>query len=267
MSSTIRTPWPRRSAPHHWSASQIDGSPNDSPAWIVMWKFSRRTYSNASRWRVGRIAGLRTGDVEADDTGVPPADGTLGDLDRAGGLAHRGDEHLHDDRAAGRRGPLGPDLEALEVRGHDLVERQAALRRQLGRVADLGVDDPVGRQVLGAFGRHPDDRVTFLHDADGMGERLEVQLEALAVGAAPDVRRERVRVARRQPVVAELGRQVDDGRRAQAPVEMVMEQRLGRLADRVGREHLPGMVQGSGLRDRHSPLTSHRERATISGTP
>ena len=53
MSSTIRTPWPSRSAPQNWSASQIDGSPNDSPAWIVMWKFSRRTYSKASRWRVG----------------------------------------------------------------------------------------------------------------------------------------------------------------------------------------------------------------------
>ena len=54
MSSTIRTPWPRRSAPQNWSASQIDGSPKPSPAWIVMWKFSWRTLSNASRWRVGR---------------------------------------------------------------------------------------------------------------------------------------------------------------------------------------------------------------------
>ena len=45
----IRTPWPSRSAPANWRASQIDGSPNDSPAWIVMWKFSRRMYSNASR--------------------------------------------------------------------------------------------------------------------------------------------------------------------------------------------------------------------------
>ena len=49
MSSTIRTPCPSRSAPANWTASQIDGRPNDSPAWIVMWKFSRRMYSNASR--------------------------------------------------------------------------------------------------------------------------------------------------------------------------------------------------------------------------
>ncbi len=53
MSSTIRTPWPRRSAPHHWIASQMLGSPNASPAWIVKWAFSRRRYSNASRCRVG----------------------------------------------------------------------------------------------------------------------------------------------------------------------------------------------------------------------
>ena len=32
MSSTIRTPCPSRSAPHHWIASQMDGNPNASPA-------------------------------------------------------------------------------------------------------------------------------------------------------------------------------------------------------------------------------------------
>jgi hypothetical protein len=41
MSSTIRVPWPSRSAPHHWSASQIEGRPKLSPAWMVTWKFSR----------------------------------------------------------------------------------------------------------------------------------------------------------------------------------------------------------------------------------
>ena len=51
----IETPCPSRSAPHHCSASQIDGSPNDSPAWIVMWKFSRATYWNASRCRLGGL--------------------------------------------------------------------------------------------------------------------------------------------------------------------------------------------------------------------
>ncbi len=53
MSSTMRTPWPSRSAPQNCTASQIDGRPNASPAWMVAWKFSRCTYWNASRWRVG----------------------------------------------------------------------------------------------------------------------------------------------------------------------------------------------------------------------
>ncbi len=39
MSSTIRTPWPRRSAPQHCRASQIDGRPKASPAWMVKWLF------------------------------------------------------------------------------------------------------------------------------------------------------------------------------------------------------------------------------------
>ena len=49
----MRTPWPSRSVPHHCTASQIDGSPNPSPAWMVMWKFSRLMYWNASRCRLG----------------------------------------------------------------------------------------------------------------------------------------------------------------------------------------------------------------------
>ena len=53
MSSTMRTPWPSRAAPQYCRASQIEGSPNASPAWIVEWKFSRITYWNASRCRDG----------------------------------------------------------------------------------------------------------------------------------------------------------------------------------------------------------------------
>ena len=53
MSSTIRTPWPSRSAPHHWMASQMDGNPNASPAWMVKCEFSRCRYSKASRCRLG----------------------------------------------------------------------------------------------------------------------------------------------------------------------------------------------------------------------
>ena len=53
MSSMIRTPWPRRSAPQTCRASAIEGSPKASPAWIVMWKLSRITREKASRWREG----------------------------------------------------------------------------------------------------------------------------------------------------------------------------------------------------------------------
>ena len=64
-----------------------------------------------------------------------------------------------------------------------------AFRGQLRRVADLRVGDAVGGEVLGALGGDPDDRVALLQDADGVRERLEVELERLAVGAAPDTRR------------------------------------------------------------------------------
>ena len=134
-----------------------------------MWKFSRRIVLERVEVAGRRIALLGPGDVEPDDAGVAPADRALGDLDRAGGLAHRGHEHLHDDRRAGRGRPGHPDPEALEVRLDDLVEGQAALGRQLRGVADLGVGDAVGGEVLGALGGDPDDRVALLQDAERCG--------------------------------------------------------------------------------------------------
>ena len=86
----------------------------------------------------------------------------------------------------GRGRPLLAEPVALEDRLLDLVERQAALGAQLGRHADLGVDDAVGGQVLGALRGDADDRVALLHDPDRVRERLEVELERLAVGAAPE---------------------------------------------------------------------------------
>ena len=96
------------------------------------------------------------------------------------------------------------DPEALEVRLDDLVEGQALLGRELRGVAHLRVDDAVGGEVLGALRGDADDRVAVLEDADGVLERLEVQLERLAVGAAAEPRRELVDVGRRQARVAVL---------------------------------------------------------------
>jgi hypothetical protein len=68
-------------------------------------------------------------------------------------------------------------------------------------------------------------------------ERLEVQLERLAIGAAPEPRAELVDIGRRQLFVALLPGEVHHGRGPQPTVEMVVEQRLGRLLDRLEREH------------------------------
>ena len=164
-----------------------------------MWKFSWRTSSKASRWRVGRIARLRAGDVEADDARVAPADRAFGDLDRASGLAHRGHDRAHHDRLAGRgRALLARAGSPSRIASCDLVERQAALGAQLRGDADLGVDDAVGGEVLGALGGDPGDRVALLHDAGRVVERLEVELERLAVGAAAEPRRQLVDVGGRQ---------------------------------------------------------------------
>ena len=143
--------------PHHWIASQIEGSPNASPAWMVKWKFSRRRYSNASRCRVGGNPGLGAGDVESDDAPVAVGDGQLGDLARAGGVAHRGRQRADPDDVA----PLGSGglagAEPGEDGVHDLLEAQPAVGVLFGRPAHLGVDDPVVGEVLGALAGDPFD--------------------------------------------------------------------------------------------------------------
>jgi hypothetical protein len=134
---------------------------------------------------------------------------------------------------------ISPDAEPLEVGSHDLVDRQPALDRKLRRVADLGVDDAVGGEVLGALGGDADDRVALLHDTDRVGERLEIELEALPVRASTNPRGELRGVPGRQGIVAVLRREVDDRRRPESTVEVVMEERLRGLADRVEIEHSP----------------------------
>ena len=198
-----------------------------------------------------RVALLRPGDVEADDAGVTPAQGQLGDLARARELAHAGAEHLHDDRPTDGRRAAGADREALEGRLDHLVERQAALGRELRCIADLGIGDAIRGQVLGALGGHADDGVALLHHRHGVREGLEVQLERLAVGARVGSRPPSSSGSvRRQTSVAMLRREVDHGLRSQAAVEVVVEQDLGRATDRLGRQHRHMLAPSAGARDR-----------------
>ena len=161
------------------------------------------------------------------------AEGQLGRLERPVGLAHRRHQLANDDRATVGRRPIHARSKPIGHRVDDRVEAEPTAGRQLGRIADLGVDHPVGRQVLGALGRDPRDRRRRLHDPDGVGERLEVELERLAVGAAPDPGGQLVRVGRRQPGVAGLGGELDDRPGTEAAVEVVVEQDLGCSPDRL----------------------------------
>ena len=156
------------------------------------------------------------------------------------------------DRVARGLGPGAAQPVALEDRVLDLVERQSALRAQLGGHPDLGIDDAVGGEVLGALGRDPDDRVTLLHHARRVGEGLEIELQALAVGAPPDPGGQLVGVSGREPVVAVLRGEIDDRGRAQAAVEVVVQEGLGGRADRLERQHaLDGT--SAGVPERHRP--------------
>src|SRR5947209_18130682 len=102
----------------------------------------------------GRIPLLGPADVEPDGPLVAPPHGKLGDLERPGELAHTDDEDAHDDRVACGRGSSLALGEAFQDGTNDLVETEVTLDVELRREPNLGVHDPVGRQILGALCRN-----------------------------------------------------------------------------------------------------------------
>ncbi len=107
---------------------------------------------------------------------------------------------------------------------------------QLRREPDLRVHHAVSREVLGALGGHPHQRVAGLHHPDRVLERLEVQLKvAVLGGSGADPAAQLGRVGRRQAAVAGLLGELDDRRRPQPAVQVVVQQHLGYPADLIKR--------------------------------
>ena len=139
---------------------------------------------------------------------------------------HRGEQGVDRDPAPGP-GLVGTALaEPVEYRLDHLVQAQPALGVQLGGEADFGVDDPVRGQVLGALGRHPAQGVRRLHDRDRVPERVEVHLQVPAVRARGQRAGQVLHVVAGQVGVADLAGQLKDGLRAQAAVQVVVQQDL-----------------------------------------
>ena len=191
----IRTPWPSRSAPHHWIACQIDGSPKASPAWIVKWEFSRWRYSNASRWRVGGNPASAPAMSKPATPRSRQAIASSAISTRPGLVPHRGQQLADDDPAAAGGHPL---VEALLDRRDDLVERQAAARR-----AARARSAPRRRRrrrrpgPRRTRGRPASMRRPGLHHGDGVVEGLEVAHQRAGVGRLGEPAAERRR--RRRP--------------------------------------------------------------------
>ncbi len=155
-------------------------------------------------------ARLGPGDVEADDPGVAPLHGELGDLARPRLVPHRGEELAYDDPAARVDHPL---LEAGPHRGHDLVEAEPGGDVLLGGVANLGVDHAVGRQVGDALAGHPLDSSLGLHHRDRVVEGLEIPHQGAGVRRLREPPAEAVGIARGEDVTDLVG-ELEHRRRA-----------------------------------------------------
>ena len=115
-----------------------------------MWKFSRMTSWNASRCRVG--GNPSSGPAMSKPTTPASRWRTASSAISVEWACWRMAESRPRMTMGRSRLPVG---EAGDHGVDHLVERQAAGQVQLGREADLGVDDAVGGEVLGALGGHP----------------------------------------------------------------------------------------------------------------
>ncbi len=155
MSSTIRTPWPNRSAPQKAMASWIDGNPEsltrvDREVSVRITHVLERVEVPA-RW----VSGLGAGDVEPDHSAVPESHREFGDLPRPGGMPHRRQETADADLPSRDPGSGFAGPETFENVLDDLVQTQALFQVLLGRKTDLGIDDVVVGQILGTLTCHP----------------------------------------------------------------------------------------------------------------
>ena len=126
--------------------------------------------------------------------------------------------------------------------------------------ADLGVHAAVVGQVAGALGGHPVAGLRGLHDADRVFEGLEVETEVEAIGAPVEPVGQRGLVVGRKNVAGSVG-QIQHRGRAEAAVEVVVEEHLGGSADRLqpGRLVEVGISShGSGYPD---PRMGQKDRA------
>lgn len=98
-----------------------------------------------------RVAGLRAGDVESDNSLVPEPDRQLCDLPGHCGVPHRGDQTADGDGLTIGGTRLLAGGEARQNGVDDVVERQPAADVQLRREPHLGIDHRIGGQVLRAF--------------------------------------------------------------------------------------------------------------------
>ena len=153
----------------------------------------------------------------------------LGDLAGAGLVPHRG-QQLADDDPCRRCAAIPSSKPALD-RGDDLVEVEPAGDVLLGGVADLGVHDAVGGQVLDALAGDPRQRLGRLHHRDRVVEGLEVPLQRAGVGRLGEPATERRRRRARAAAWPISRGQLEDRRRPQPSVEVVVQQDLGRAVD------------------------------------
>ncbi len=231
MSSTIRTPWPSRSAPVERDGFVDRRQPrNASPAWIVKRALLLRMYSKRVEVTGGRVSDstpAMSNPTDAADRGSgspaprSPASGRQC-ASRSPGSAPRSDGPVPRPHSPRRRSPP-----ALPPRPR---ERQPAVDVQFGSEPDLGVDDVFRPRGPPRIRRPPGasaSGVCMTPTVWANGSRLAHQRAAVRGGA--EVRTDSARNRVRQLVISRLLGEFEDPSADAARRRVIVQQRLGRL--------------------------------------
>ena len=138
-------------------------------------------------------------------------------------MPHRGHQAAHRDGSPCAAAAFSPSAKPARTASTTLIERQVAVDVELWREPHLRIDHVVGGKILDTLESDSVQRFRRLHHRDGMGERFEVADQRTAVRRSAEPLGECRLVRRGQIAVTHLVGNLDDGRRPQSTVEMVVQ--------------------------------------------
>ena len=116
--------------------------------------------------------------------------------------------------------------EPRDNRAHGLLEVETLTQVKNGSETNFGIGDAIRGEIFGLFPGYTVQAFLILHDGGGHRKTLQIKREIAPIGAAVEPGFKLVGVPRRDFYLLFI-RELYDGSRTQAPIEMIVKQHFG----------------------------------------